>query len=96
MFPVPTASSSPYGITGDYNGDGKTDIAVFRPSTGTWWSRYSGTPTFAAVAWGVATDIPVPGHYDGHGQAEVAVYRGSTGVWFVRRPDGSLTSGHVP
>ena len=22
---------------GDYDGDGRTDLAVFRPSTGTWW-----------------------------------------------------------
>jgi hypothetical protein len=44
-------------VPADYDGDGKADIAVFRPSTGTWYLLQT-TAGFGAVQWGVATDIP--------------------------------------
>src|SRR5262249_27053955 len=69
---------------GDFDGDGKTDIAVFRPATGTWFIRYSGTPTSAAIAWGGVGDVPVPADYDGDGVVDVAVFRPASGTWFIR------------
>jgi hypothetical protein len=63
---------------GDYDGDGVTDVAVFRPSNGRWYVL--GRP---AVSWGLSGDVPVPGDYDGDGVTDVAVFRPSNGRWYV-------------
>jgi hypothetical protein len=67
------------GVVHDYNGDGRSDPAVWRPSTGVWWLRGIGS-----VQWGRPGDVPVPADYNGDGQADLAVWRPSTGVWWLR------------
>lgn len=78
-------NSSPEGayscraVSGDYDGDGKDDIALFRPSSGMWCIRGQNRCYF-----GTTGDIPVPADYNGNGTTEIAVYRESTGLWAVR------------
>ena len=74
---------------GDFDGDGKTDLSVFRPGDGNWYAYKSGDGGVQIVNWGVATDKPVPGDYDHDGKADVAVFRPATGQWFVLRSSDS-------
>ena len=81
-------------VQADFDGDRKTDIAVYRGSTGQWFILRSSDGSNTVRQWGDPTlgDIPVVGDFDGDGKADRAVYRGSTGQWFIlRSSDGSYT-----
>lgn len=86
-YQPPTGSGR---VRADFDGDGKTDISVFRPSTSLWYLNRS-TEGLAGMLFGLETDIMVPGDYDGDGKTDVAVYRPETGVWYLlRSTDGFL------
>lgn len=45
-------------MTGDFDGDGKDDIAIFRPSTGEWYILDEGISGVNSEVWGQSGDIP--------------------------------------
>ena len=78
---------------GDYDGDGKTDIAIWRPGDGNWYIRNSANGTVSTQQWGAGylNDWPVPGDYDGDGKMDYGVWRPGEGNWYIRRSsDGSV------
>lgn len=84
--------------TADFDGDGKTDLSVFR--SGSWLVRQSGGGANINFPFGLASDTIVPGDYDGDNKTDYAVYR--SGVWYVQRSTaGPLaqafgTAGDIP
>ena len=70
-------------ITADYDNDGMTDFAVWRPSSGTWFVIDSSTGVQRTRQWGAAGDVPVPGRYVSAKSADFAFWRPSTGTWNV-------------
>jgi hypothetical protein len=75
----------------DFDGDGTSDFAIFRPSSGGWFILNSGSNTVNGVQFGQNGDIPVDGDFDGDSRSDISIYRPSTGSWFVlRSSDGQL------
>ena len=74
----------------DFDGDGKSEIGIYRD--GTWFILRSSDGGVTATGWGgLPQDIPVPEDYDGDGEVDVAVYR--RGTWFIiRSSDGGVTA----
>jgi subtilisin len=82
-----SASRTPTVTTAmDYDNDGKSDVAVYRSSTGDWFIRRSSNGSLLQLLWGATwlRDRPVPADYDGDGRSEVAIYRQTAGQWIIR------------
>jgi len=68
----------------DYNLDGKTDLANWRPSTKQWLidTNLNGSADFTYTFGNSSADIPVPGDYNGDGKADLATIKTSSMTWY--------------
>ena len=81
------ASAAPTRAPFDFDGDHKTDVAVFRPTGGEWWINRSSTGVTYATQFGAGTDKLAPADYTGDGKTDASFWRPSTGEWYVLRSD---------
>ena len=75
----------------DFDGDGKSDISVFRPSAGSWYLLRSSSGSFFGQSFGLGTDIIVPADYDGDGKTDFAVFRPDSGNWYLQQSTSGFT-----
>lgn len=62
----------------DFNGDGRSDLSIFRPTNGLWYLN-----SIVGKQWGIATDTLVPGDYDGDRRTDFAIWRSSDGNFWI-------------
>lgn len=91
MFEISDSLARP----GDFDGDGFTDTAIFRPSTGDWYILQSSDNTTAVDHFGVNGDIPIDADYDGDGVTDVAIFRPSVGQWWFKRSSNGVVYGCI-
>ena len=76
----------------DYDGDGKSDVSVFRPSSSIWYLNRS-QAGFASFQFGAAGDVLTPADFTGDGKTDIAVFRPSNGTWYVMRSEDNTFYG---
>jgi hypothetical protein len=87
---------TPEDSRADFDGDGRTDLSVFRPAEGNWYLNRS-TAGFAVLNWGIAGDTLVPGDYDNDNKTDTAVFRANANPanpdFYVLNSNGFVVSG---
>ena len=77
------ASRAPF----DFDGDGKTDLSIFRPSDNAseadFYIENSAASQTQSTAWGNVSDLAVNADFDGDFKTDLAVFRPSENNWFI-------------
>ncbi|MCY7345368.1 MAG: VCBS repeat-containing protein, partial [Pyrinomonadaceae bacterium] len=80
---VPWGTVGDKAARGDFDGDGKADAAIFRPSNGVWFILQSSNNQGRAQQFGTAADRRVPADYDGDGKTDIAIVRPANNDWYI-------------
>mgnify|MGYP000480570228 CR=1 FL=1 len=76
-------------VPADYDGDGLTDIAIARPSTGHWLIKFTGTGEVLRKATRFSSGfIPTVADFDGDGIDDIGYRNPATGIWYLYKSDG--------
>ncbi|PYS98597.1 MAG: hypothetical protein DMF63_15490 [Acidobacteria bacterium] len=74
----------------DFDGDGRSDVSVFRPGDSVWYIDRS-SAGFTSTRFGVATDKITPADYDGDGKTEISIFRDGT-WWWINSSDSTVSA----
>jgi putative transposon-encoded protein len=70
-------------VVGDYDGDGRSDLAVISPNLSVWYSLLNSTGQVETQQFGWSAAIPVPADYDGDGKVDLAVLDPFAFLWYI-------------
>jgi hypothetical protein len=86
---IPFGLSTDQPVSGDWNGDGLTDVGVRRPG---WKAFLLRNPdgTSSQIRLGVVSDVGVTGDWDGNGATEVGVWSPARRVFTLRAANGTV------
>ena len=73
-------------LTGDFDGDGKGDLVIYRANGGLWYAKtHDQHVIFRNLQWGgEASDVPLTGDFDGDGRDDLAIYRADEALWYAK------------
>ncbi|MCX7638822.1 MAG: VCBS repeat-containing protein [Pyrinomonadaceae bacterium] len=74
----------------DFDGDGRTDIAVYR--NGTWYAILSSSNSLLVRQFGQGSDHITPADFDGDNRTDLAVFREGDGNWYILKSSDSSFS----
>src|SRR3989338_5462270 len=86
-YNIKLGSAGDIPIPSDYDGDGKTDIVIFKPTVKSFQGILTSSNVPFKLDFKVDGDIPVTKDYDGDGVCDFAIYNSKNGNWFVK-PSG--------
>jgi hypothetical protein len=94
--PAPNIPITSQCFDGDFNGDGKADVACYTSTAGVWSVALSTGSGWQLESWSggpgpalPVTDQCVTGDFNGDGKTDLACYTGNTGDWNVALSTGS-------
>lgn len=77
----------------DFDGDRKSDVAIFRPSNFEWWYINSSNGQTATTTFGSSGDISIAADFDGDGKSDIGIFRPSSGTWYyINSSNGQVSS----
>lgn len=88
--------TSTNSVPNDFDGDGKSDPAVYQEASGYWSITLSCSGSLFSEKLGESGYVPVSGDYDGDFRADLAVYNETTGWWYwICSSNWSLSSSQL-
>ena len=86
-------------VTGDWDGDAKTDLGVYDSATAVFTLRIvdgDGLAWTAQVPFGQPGDLPVTGDWDANGKTDVGVWNPGTATFTQRRAKSPVAARVAP
>jgi hypothetical protein len=83
---LPLGEPGDVPLAGDWDGDGRREVAVYRPSTNSWMldvNMDGKADRVFQLAGMTPTDVPLAGDWDGDGKDTPGYYRPSDGTWHL-------------